>query len=179
MSDAAPENGPQETPAEQQTPQDGQQQQPAQGETFDKAYVESLRKEAAKYRTEAKKAADAAEALRKSQMSETEKAIAEAETRGRQTAFTEYGTRLARAELKTAAATKGIDVAEFLEDLNLANYVGEDGEPDMKKIETTVTRFAALAAPKQGQSFDGGPRQPNQPVNMNDIIRQQAGIRAS
>lgn len=181
MSEAAPENTPQPAPDGSQTdttpaaPSDGQQS----AETFDKAYVEQLRREAAKYRTEAKKASDAAEALRKSQMSEAEKAIAEAKQAGRAEAATEYGTRLARTELKAAAAAKQVDLAEVLEDLDLTRYVGDDGEPDLKRIQATVDRFASLASPKQAQSFDGGVRQTAKTTDMNELIRAQVGIRAS
>jgi len=110
--------------------------------------------------------------LRKSQMGEAERAVAEAEERGRTTALGNLGQRLVLSEFKAAAAGKGLPVDEWLEDLNLSKYVGSDGEPDTKAIGTTVERFAALRGDRQVPSYDGGTRRAaDKPVDMNAFIR--------
>jgi hypothetical protein len=112
--------------------------------------------------------------LRKSQMGEAERAVAEAEERGRTTALGKLGQRLVLSEFKAAAAGKSLPVGEWLEDLNLSKYVGPDGEPDTKAISTTVERFATLRGDRQVPSYDGGTRRAaDKPVDMNRFIRDR------
>jgi hypothetical protein len=79
MSETTPEQAePQES-----SPEDETEQPDGDGKTFDADYVEKLRKEAAKYRTEAKANADAAKRLaeiEESQKSEVQKAAERAAT---------------------------------------------------------------------------------------------------
>ncbi len=102
------------------------------------------------------------EQLRQQQMSESEKAIAEAEQRGRQTATVEVGQRLARAEFLAAAAKRNAehDATSILDDLNLGKYVGDDGEPDVSAIGKAVERLipAAAADPRPRGDAGLGPR---------------------
>lgn len=131
-------------------------------------------------RNEAKKEAQAlrkeVDEIRKSSMSEAEKAVAEAEARGRASATTEFGTRLAKADFVAAAARRnpGFDAKAVLEDLNLARFVGDDGEPDAKAIEAAVQR---LVPEVNGvPSFDGGTRTtPPAATGMTSLIRKAAG----
>jgi hypothetical protein len=103
----------------------------------------------------------------------------EAEERGRTAAVTQYGQRLARTEFIAEAAKRnpGFDATSILDDLNLARYIGEDGEPDSKAIAKAAQRLIpeANAAP-QPPSFDGGTRQgaPSS-ASMSDLIRAAAG----
>jgi hypothetical protein len=116
---------------------------------------------------------------RKASMTETERAIAEAEERGRIAVRSEYGQRLAQTEFRAAAAARDpeYDVAKALKYVNLAAFVGEDGEPDAKAIAAAVAdlvpeRNANPAPP----SFDGGSRQPAAGgPSMTQLIRQAAG----
>jgi hypothetical protein len=98
--------------------------------------------------------------LKASQMNEVEKAVKEAEDRGRQAGKSESGQRIAAAEIK--AALKGIvaDPASIVEDLNLARYVTDDGDVDAEAIEALKAKFEGLAPPKGGKpgSADGGAR---------------------
>jgi hypothetical protein len=155
-------------------------QQPApeaeQPKTYDEAYVEKLRKEAASYRSKLREE----EQARRASMTEAERAVVEAEERGRQSAVTAYGQRLARTEFIAEAAKRnpGFDAAQILDDLNLARYIGEDGEPDSKAITKAVQRLIpeAGAGTPQPPSFDGGSRQPAPGgMSMSDLIRQAAG----
>ena len=118
-------------------------------------------------RKEAEKQAKAVqrelEQLRQAQMSESEKALAEAESRGRSAAVTAFGQKLAAAEFVAAAARRNpeFDASAVLEDLNLAKYVGEDGEPDTKGLAAVVERLVPEKAAPSGPRFgnaDLGPR---------------------
>lgn len=87
------------------------------------------------------------EQLRQSQMTDSERAIAEAEERGRQAARAETRTELAEAKLRVAAAGKVADVDALVELVDLGRFVTEDGV-DTSAIETAVERFIkALPAP--------------------------------
>lgn len=173
MSEQAPEVTPAaETPAEK--PQEGAEQEP---KTFDADYVANLRKEAAKYRTEAKAQAAELEKFRQSSMSEAEKAVAEAEARGRTTAATAFGERLARTEFDALAGRRNadFDTAATFEFLDLKKFVGEDGEPDKDAIKAAVERLVP-AATTGPPSFDGGSRTPAAaPQDMNTFLRKATG----
>jgi len=144
--------------------------------TYDEDYVKKLRDEAAKYRTQLREV----ESARKASMTESERLVAEAEERGAAAIRAEYGARLAQTEFRAAAAARnpGYDVTKALGYLNLATFVGEDGEPNTKAIAAAVADLvpeAGTTAP-QPPSFDGGSRQqaPGS-VSMNQLIRQAAG----
>ena len=165
-------------PNEPQPPEGGAQTEPqTEPQTFDAEYVDKLRKEAARYRTEAKATASELEKVRKSSMSEAEKQVAEAEARGRAAAVTEFGKRLARTEFDALAGRRNpdVDTSAVLEFVDLARFVGDDGEPDSKAIAAAVERL--VPAPAGGPpSFDGGPRTPPPASQgMNTLIRQAAG----
>jgi hypothetical protein len=139
--------------------------------------------EARKWEQRAKENREAAKALesqRKAAMTEAERAVAEAEERGRTAALTSFGQRLARTEFIAEAAKRnpGFDATSILDDLNLARYIGEDGEPDSKAIAKAAQRLIpeANAGGPQPPSFDGGTRQAAPGgVSMNDLLRRAAG----
>jgi len=109
---------------------------------------------------------------RKASMTESEKAVAEAVARGRGEATALFAERLVRAEYLAAAAKRnpGFDAAGVLDDLNLARFASEDGEPDSKAIAASVERLVPAAS--STTSFDGGARtSPQKAPNMNDLIR--------
>jgi len=172
-----------EQAAEQQAPSDPapqEGQEPVEPKTFDADYVANLRKESAKYRTEAKAAAVELDKVRSASLSEAEKAVAEAEKRGRSAAATEFGQRLVRSDFVAAAARRNaeFDAAAVLDDLNLARFVGEDGEPDTAAIGKAVERLVPelSAGSPRPPSFDGGARTTPPPaVDMNTALRRAAG----
>ena len=134
---------------------DGQQEQ----ETFTREYVESLRKENAKYRTKAGEqaaAAKAAEKARLDSLTEAERQIEEAKAVARSEAVTEFGKRLARTEFDAIAGRRNpdFDTVSALEWVDLARFVGDDGEPDTDAIKAAVERL--VPAPAEGSS--PGPR---------------------
>ena len=86
------------------------------------------------------------EKLRASTMSEQEKAVAAAKTEGAREAALTAGRRLAAAEFRAAAAGRLSDAGAALELIDLARFVGDDGEPDTKAIAAAVDKIAAAAA---------------------------------
>ena len=152
MSESTPET-PVETPAP--APE-------AAPKTFTEDYVKELRAEAAKYRTEAKQLKGEIENVRKSSLTEAERAVVEAEQRGRMAVLSEMGKRLARTQFEAAAARRNTsyDVTSALEYVDLTRFVGEDGEPDSKAIAAAVERLVPAAGQEQTPvpSFDGGTR---------------------
>lgn len=110
-------------------------------------------------------------------MTEQERAVAEAEQRGKTTATEAANARVARAELKAAAKDADVDKATldgFLAYADLSKFVGADGEPDDKAIAAVVKQ---LAGGTRATDFDGGARkQATKPTDMNQLIRQKAGL---
>lgn len=93
-------------------------------------------------------------------MSEQERAVAEAKAAGASEAAKTYGSKLAAAELKAAAAAKGVDLSTIGKYLKADMFVGDDGEVDEAAIKTAVADFAKLSprAPgKSGGDFSGAP----------------------
>lgn len=138
--------------------------------------------EARKWEQRAKTNAEAAsrvkefEKQRKAAMTEAERAVSEAEERGRTAASQEFGKRLVKAEFDAAAGRRNpdFDTNSALEYVDLAKFIGEDGEPNTKAIKAAVERLvpAASGAP----SFDGGSRtKAATGGDMNTIIRKAAG----
>ena len=146
----------------------------AEAKTFTEDYVKELRAEAAKYRTEAKQAKAEIDKVRKSSLTEAEQAVLEAEQRGRQSVLAEFGQRLARTEFVAAAARRnpGYDAASVLDDLNLARYIGDDGEPDSKAIAAAVDRLVPELAtnPRPVGDADLGARS-SLPLNGDPLLQ--------
>jgi hypothetical protein len=146
------------------------------------AEVEKWKALAQKHEQRAKANASAAkelEDLRKQSMTEVEKAAAEAEKRGADSAIKTFGERLVRSDFTAAAArvNPGFDASAVLDDLNLAKFVGEDGEPDAEAIKKAVERLVPPAG-AQLPSFDGGARNTApSATGMNQLIR--SGLRRS
>lgn len=120
-------------------------------------------------------AAKELEKVRAAAMTEQEKAVAEAEQRGAQSANTKAGPRLVRAEFRAAAAgsVEPDALNAYLEDVDLTKFLGDDGEPDLKAIEARIKR---LGGGTRRTDLDGGARTTaGKPADMNNLIRQAAG----
>lgn len=160
-------------PAQEQPPTDAPaaDEQPKADETDWKAEARKWEARAKAKDTAAEKAAEKA---RLDAMGETERAIAEAEAKGRTAAATDFGKRLAKAEIQTAAATAGRDLGGVFDYLDLSRFVGEDGEPDAKAVETFVNGLPSTTP--VAPSFDGGARSPAPSAgDMNQALRRAAG----
>ncbi len=144
-----------------------------------KAEAERFKAESRKWEDRAKANGSAAKELadlKASTQTDHEKAVTEAEKRGRTAALAQSAGRLATAELRAAAAGKVPKEAldGFLAYADLSKFLNADGEPDSKAIETVVKQ---LAGPDKGVDFDGGARKPaSKPTDMNALIRQAAGL---
>ncbi|HKN40627.1 MAG TPA: hypothetical protein VJ456_16130 [Acidimicrobiia bacterium] len=148
-----------------------QQAQVAEPKVFDEAYVKELRAEAAKYRTEAKQYKSEVEKVRQASLSEAEKAVLEAEQRGRLSVLADFGQKLARSAFVAEAARRNsdYDAAAVLDDLNLSRYIGEDGEPDSKAIAAAVARLVPepSAGPRGVGNADLGGRSAGAALPLN------------
>lgn len=112
---------------------------------------------------------------------ELEKAVKAARDEERRTVGQTYNRRIAAAEIKAAAGSKFNDPADAVAYLNdeIDSFVGDDGEVDSKAVAKAVDTLlkakpylAAAAEP----DFDAGTRTGKTGFDMNDLIRQQAGV---
>lgn len=105
------------------------------------------------------------EKLQAAQMTEQEKAIAEATAKARAEVMAEVGSSLVEAEFKAASAGRDIDLPELLENLDRSKFLTEDGKPDAARIGQFVAKIApvkrqAATDTGQGARKDGtGPAQ--------------------
>lgn len=168
MTEAAPEATPAQEQPENEKP--AGEQEPKSDDTDWKAEARKWEQRA----KENKQAAAELEKQRKASMTEADRAVAEAEERGRTSAAQEYGKRLATSEIRAVAADAGADMAGVFDYLDLSRFVGEDGEPDEKAIKAFVD---GLPKKESGPpSFDGGTRTPPPaPQGMTGLIRKAAG----
>lgn len=101
------------------------------------------------------------EQLRSAQMTETEKAIADAEKRGRDSALAEMRVEIARSKLATQAAGKVADVDALLELVDASKFVNDQGVDD-DAIAAVIERFTKVApaqpAPPKFGSVELGPQ---------------------
>jgi hypothetical protein len=148
------------TPAPPATP-------PAPQATSDTDLAKELEKWkglAQKHEARAKVNATAAtelERLRQESMTETEKAVAAAKAAGRSEALAEVGGQLVVSSLRAAAAgrinAKVLDAV--LANLNVAAFMGDNGQPDHAAITAFVESIAPPPAEQQEESPD--PRWPD------------------
>jgi hypothetical protein len=110
-------------------------------------------------------AAKELETLKESQLSDTDKAVKEAEARGQAAAIAQFGQKIAAAELKAALAGLIPDPAGVIEDLNLAKFVTDTGDVDVEAVAALREKYALLApaknapAPNLHQGRQGPPVQ--------------------
>lgn len=113
--------------------------------------------------------------LRRAAMSDQERAVAEAKAAGLAEAARAAAPRLVRAEFRAAAAGQ-VDqqtLDAYLEDVDLAKFVGDDGEPDLTAIAARIKRLGG----GRPADFDGGARTSAAgPADMNSLIRRSAGL---
>jgi len=142
-----------------------------------KQALDRMKNERNEYKKQARDFQKQLDEFRTSSMSEQEKAAHEAEQRGRQSATADFGKRLARTEFDALAGRRNpdVDTAQVLEYVDLAKFVGEDGEPDSKAIAAAVSRL--VPEPVVGvPSFDGGSRLPAKADgDMNTFLRKATG----
>lgn len=125
------------------------------------AEVDKWKAQARKNEERAKANAAAAkelEALRASTMSDTEKAIAEAEARGRSAATAELATELVDASLeaKSAGRLTPEQLAVLTSGLDRAKFLGDDGRVDHESISAFVDGIAPAQNTEQAPATPPG-----------------------
>lgn len=116
--------------------------------------------DSAQMRRELRAAQKELDEMRQASMSETEKAINEAEQRGRSAATSELAQRLAAAEVRAALTGVVPDPAAIVEDLNLAKYVTDTGDVDQEAVTALRKKYESFAPKpspdlKQGKQGSG------------------------
>lgn len=146
---------------------------------FEAKYRETLA-EARKWEQRAKdnnKAKGELERQRRESLTEAERAVADAEERGRKGALAEVSQRLAQARFDAFAAKRNpdVDTAKVLEFVDVGRFLGDDGSPDEDAIKAAVERLVPEPV-KQPTNYDGGSRS-TAPfgADFNRHIRQAAG----
>lgn len=174
--DTGPDPEPQQDDDAQQEPgTDVQDQDPGQDGAGGTDEAKELRATIASMRKERVALQKQVDELQRQNMSDADKAIAEAREQGRTEARTEAAKRIAAAEFRTAAAGKLADPDAALELLDLGRLVGDDGEPDRDAIKDLIGKLAPASAPPAPR-VPAGPRD-TQPET--DFIRARlAGRRA-
>ena len=126
-----------------------------------------------KNESDARKAQGELKKLATASMTEQEKAVAEAAARGHDEALAKVASRLVDAEVRAAAAGRGIDADALLEGLDRSRFLGEDGEPDREAVEVFLDRLA----PKQSKRLDlgQGARDGSPNPDMNTMLRRATG----
>ncbi|PNE29802.1 hypothetical protein AF335_33075 [Streptomyces eurocidicus] len=84
------------------------------------------------------------EQFRQSQMTDQEKALAQAREDGRRETLSELSPSLAEAEIRAQAAAAGVTVQT--EALDLTHFLGEDGRPDTDRIARFVAKGDTVSA---------------------------------
>lgn len=121
---------------------------------------------ARKHENERRKLAKQIEELQAAQMSDQEKAIAEAASQARSAVLKEVGEKLAAAELRAAGVP-----TEYIEDLNLARFVDDDGEVLAEQVAATAAKFASRkpSAPPVPTGPQNGSKPPQ--LTRDDLAR--------
>lgn len=124
-----------------------------------KSALASEREQRKQFEKELKALRVKADAAEQASMSDAEKAIAKARKDGAADTARTYGRRLASAELKAAAASKGVDLSAIGDLIDVAQFVDDAGEVDSDAIGKAVGKLAKITAAKPGRGsgeFDAG-----------------------
>lgn len=122
-------------------------------------------------RKEAEKAAKALqrelEQVRTANLTEAEKAIAEAEKRGEAKALGRVGSRLVDAELRLAAAGRTLTTDALLT-FDRAKFLNDDGDVDREGLTKWVEQNSVAASPARFGDADQGVRKTTPPANKDE-----------
>jgi len=88
-------------------------------------------------------------------MSDQERAVEEARNAGKAAAASEFGQRVAAAELRAALTGLVPDPTAIVEDLNLAKFVNEDGTVNTDEVARVRSTYEGVKPTFQG-SADAG-----------------------
>lgn len=148
-----------QTPGEGQEPEpQGQAPAPSGGQdpqetTFDRTYVEQLRREAAGYRTQLKEAADKLKAFEDADMSERQKLQKQLDALRKEQESAQAALRQERARLAVVKAAAKYNIPASLAEKLVEVEFDDDGNP--KDVEAAVKKLAA-EYPQLVQGGGGG-----------------------
>lgn len=174
----------QEAPGGQQEQQQTPTQTPGgqpEPEVFGKEYVESLRQENAKYRSQRNEFKSELDKARQQSMTPDEKALDEARQQGRLEATKQHAQDLARTSFDAAAGRRNPqlqdkDLSEIADNLNWSRFVSEEGKVDQDAIRKAAERLVPAPDGKV-PDFEGGQSNgASSPTDMNTRIRKMAGF---
>jgi membrane protein involved in colicin uptake len=150
MPDTTPAtDGASETPASETTTPPEAPETPDLGDAAKKA-LDSERKARRDADKRAKELAAELEKFQQAAMTETEKAIAAARQEATAETIRTFGSRLVDAEVKAAAAGRGVDIDALLEGLDRTRFLTDDGEPNAAAIKAWVDRIAPESSATPG-----------------------------
>jgi hypothetical protein len=158
------------------------------GTPADTVDVEALKADNEKWKSIARKheerskanatAAKELEEFRQSQMSEQEKAVAEATAKARAETLAEVGSELVDSTFKAAAAGRPLDVDALLEGLDRKAFLTDEGKPDADAIGKWIDRIAPKAeAPQEPKApmfpdlGQGARGKQDMPLNGDPLLR--------
>lgn len=137
------------------------------------------RKHEERAKTNAKAAAEL-DQLRQQSMTDQEKAVAEAFSKGRTEAIREASGLLVAAEIRVNAAGRQVDVDALLEGLNTDRFLTTEGQPDTAAIKAWMEKVAPAAQqPDPIVDLGQGPRGRHLPLNgdpLEQALKHAVGI---
>lgn len=154
--------------------------QPAELGDAGKKALESERNARKAAEKEAKELRDKFEGLQRSQMSDQEKAIADAREAGKLEGLAAGASLIAQAEFRAAAAGRLTDdqVTKLIPGLDVKAFLADDGTVDSKKIRDFVDGIAPARGQRNSVDLGQGARgSAPSGSDMNSVIRRSAGRR--
>lgn len=139
MSTEQPDTGEQDAPENKPDTTD------VEGSDTDTAEVDKWKAMARKHEERATANAEAAKELaelRKTSMTDQERAVAEATEALEARIRSEYGSKLASAEIKAAAVGLPIDIEALLESVDSSRFLNDEGAVDTTAIRSWLDRLA-------------------------------------
>lgn len=109
------------------------------------------------------------EKLQAAQMTDQEKAIADAVAKARAEVMAEVGSSLVDAEFKAASAGFTLDVDALLENLDRRKFMGDDGKPDKARIGEFVTKLAPAKRSAATDTGQGARKDGNGAAQITDL----------
>lgn len=94
--------------------------------------------------------------LKKSSMTEQQKAVETAKAEARADTLREVGGKLAEASIRVAAAGRSVDVDALIEGIDAAKFLDDAGDPDTKAITAWVDKVAPVSDDKPNPRRDLG-----------------------
>ena len=126
--------------------------------------------------------------IQQSSMSDTEKAVAEAEARGRTSALQETGASRVADAVRVAAAGRTVDIDALLEGLDTTRFLDDEFMPDRAAIVAWIDRVSPAPAEPTvdlgplglGIDLGQGSQQQNTPIGDNkgleNMLRDVVGL---